>query len=75
MSGLSDPETGIVYTETMVWAPPAAYAQDAPYQLAIIIDPSGGRITGRITGDRTAIGDRVVFVERRDSVPYFRLAR
>jgi uncharacterized OB-fold protein len=67
---------GIVYTETVVYAPPEQYAADAPYQLAIIDVASGGRATVRILGkeqrDRAAIGDRVVFVEERDGVLFYR---
>ena len=32
----------------------------------------GGRVTGRVLGDRVAIDDRVVEVEVRDGIPYFR---
>jgi uncharacterized OB-fold protein len=64
--------TGTVYTETVVWSPPAAYVNDAPYQLAIIGRNEGGRVTGRILGDRVQIGDAVELVEERDGVPYFR---
>ena len=61
-----------VYTETVVWSPPAAYVNDAPYQLAIVDREEGGRVTGRILGDRVHIGDDVELVEDRDGVPYFR---
>ena len=64
--------SGTVYTETVVWSPPAAYVNDAPYQLAIIEREEGGRVTGRILGDRVQIGDKVDLVEERDGVPYFR---
>ncbi len=67
---------GVVYTETVVHAPPPQYAADAPYQLAMIDLQSGERLTARIlageTNDRVAIGDRVEFVEERDGVSYFR---
>jgi hypothetical protein len=33
---------------------------------------SGGRLTARISGERAGIGDRVVFVEERDGVAYYR---
>ena len=69
---------GIVYTETVVFAPPEQYASDAPYQLAIIDLESGGRLTVRIlasdVNDRARIGDKVVFVEERDGVSYYRKA-
>ena len=64
--------SGTVYTETVVWSPPAAYVNDAPYQLAIVVRDGGGRVTGRILGDRVQIGDQVDLVEERDGVPYFR---
>jgi uncharacterized OB-fold protein len=64
--------SGTVYTETVVWSPPAAYVNDAPYQLAIVEREEGGRVTGRILGDRVQIGDKVDLVEDRDGVPYFR---
>ena len=63
---------GTVYTETVVYSAPEAYVNDAPYQLAIIQLENGRRLTGRIDGDRAAIGDRVHFVEFRSNVPYFR---
>ncbi len=63
---------GTVYTETVVYSAPEAFVQDAPYQIAIVALKAGGRVTGRILGDRVAIDDRVVEVERRDGVPYFR---
>jgi uncharacterized OB-fold protein len=67
---------GLVYTETIVHSPPEKYAADAPYQLAIIDLDRGGRTTVRILGksleERARIGDRVVFVEERDGVAYYR---
>jgi uncharacterized OB-fold protein len=68
------PGPGEVYTETVVWSPPEAYVNDVPYQLAIVALAKGGRLTGRILGDRVQIGDKVDFVEYRDTVPYFRKA-
>lgn len=66
---------GIVYTETIVHSPPERYAADAPYQLAIIELERGERLTVRILGkevqERAHIGDRVLFVEERDGVPYY----
>ena len=67
---------GIVYTETIVHSPPEQFAADAPYQLAIIDLETGGRTTVRVLGkeetDRVKIGDRVVFVEEKDGVAYYR---
>ncbi|MGD0620461.1 MAG: OB-fold domain-containing protein [Bryobacteraceae bacterium] len=64
-------KNGTVYTETVVWSPPERYVNDAPYQIAIV-DLGDKRVTGRVLGDRVAIGDAVEFVELRDEVPYFR---
>lgn len=67
---------GVVYTETIVYSPPEQYAADVPYQLAIIDLDHGGRTTVRILGkephERAHIGDRVVFVEERNGVSYYR---
>jgi uncharacterized OB-fold protein len=67
---------GIVYTETIVHSPPEQYAADAPYQLAIIDLDAGGRTTVRVLGkqpdERAHIGDRVLFVEERNGVAYYR---
>ena len=66
---------GIVYTETIVHAPPEQFAADAPYQLAIVDLDAGGRMTVRVLGkagnDRAHIGDRVKFVEERNGVAYY----
>ena len=64
--------SGTVYTETVVHAAPEAFVKDAPYQTAIVTLDGGGRITGRILGERVAIDDRVVETEIRDGVPFFR---
>lgn len=74
----SEAGDGTVYTETIVHSPPEQYAADAPYQLAILDLDEGGRLTVRILGkepeERAHIGDRVVFVEQRDGVRYYRKA-
>lgn len=62
---------GVIYTETIVHAAPEQYAADAPYQLAIIERDGGGRITARVL-DRAQIGERVMFVEERGGVAYYR---
>ncbi len=66
--------TGSVYTETVIYSAPEAFTRDAPYQTAIITLDNGGRVTGRISGDRVRIDDRVVEVEEREGVPFFRKA-
>lgn len=64
--------TGTVYTEAVVHSAPGPFLSEAPYQTAIVSLDEGGRITGRILGDRVKIDDRVMLVETRDGVPYFR---
>jgi uncharacterized OB-fold protein len=63
--------TGVVYTETVIYSAPEAFASEAPYQTAIVSLDGGSRVTGRILGDRVQIDDRVVQVEDRGGVPYF----
>ena len=64
--------TGVIYTETVVYAAPAEFVADAPYQLAIVSLESGGRLTTRIAGERVKIGDKVELVETRDGIEFFR---
>ena len=65
---------GTVYTQTVIHAAPERFVKEAPYQTAIVTLDGGGRITARISGDRVAIDDRVIEVEPRDGVPFFRKA-
>ncbi len=65
------PGNGVVYTETVVHAAPQALIEDVPYQIAIVTLDAGGRLTGRIAGERVVIGDLVDFTEFRNGVPYF----
>jgi uncharacterized OB-fold protein len=65
-------EMGTVYTETVVYSAAPAFAAEVPYQTAIVALDSGGRVTGRILGERVSIDDRVVRVEMRGGVPFFR---
>ncbi len=69
---------GTVYTETIVHSPPEQFAADAPYQIAIVDVEGGVRTTVRVLGkeprERARIGDRVVFIEERDGVSYYRKA-
>jgi uncharacterized OB-fold protein len=64
--------TGSVYTETVVHAAPEQFVADAPYQLVIVSLDGGGRLTGRVLGDRVRIGDPVELAEERNHVPFFR---
>ena len=75
--------SGTVYTETVIYSAPEAFANDVPYQTAIISlegGPASGRVTARILGDRVVIGDRVVETEPAErntlmaGVPFFRKA-
>jgi hypothetical protein len=65
---------GTVYTETLIYSAPEAFANDVPYQTAIVSLDGGGRVTGRIVGERVVIDDRVVEVEDRNGVPFFKKA-
>ena len=69
---MNNPGSGTVYTETLVYSPTPQFANDVPYQLAIVELAEGRRLTGRIDGERAAIGDRVDFSEFRNDVPFFR---
>jgi uncharacterized OB-fold protein len=68
---MQNPGNGIVYTETIVHSPPEQFVNDVPYQLVIVSLAQGGRLTGRIAGDRVAVGDPVAFLEDRNGIPYF----
>jgi len=65
---------GVIYTETVVFAPPEQFAADAPYQLAIVALENGKRLTARILGDRVSIGDAVELAENRNNIRFFRKA-
>jgi uncharacterized OB-fold protein len=67
-------KNGVVYTETVVHAPPEQFVADAPYQLAIVSLEEGGRLTARIDGERVVIGDRVDFIEDRNGISFYRKA-
>ncbi len=71
-------KTGIVYTETVVHAAPAAFADEAPYQVAIVKLDDGSSVTARIiaerVGDRVRIGDVVSECEPLHNAPAFRKA-
>jgi uncharacterized OB-fold protein len=61
-----------VYSETVVHSAPERYAAEAPYQIAIVDQDHGSRLTVRIVGaHRVGIGDRVTLVEERDGVAYY----
>jgi uncharacterized OB-fold protein len=63
--------SGTVYTETVIYSAPEAFAAEAPYQTAIVTLDAGGRVTARIAGERVQIGDRVNETESRNGVPFF----
>jgi uncharacterized OB-fold protein len=65
---------GTVYTETVIWSAPEAFAADVPYQTAIVALDGGGRVTVRVLGNRVAIGERVREAEARDGIPFFQKA-
>jgi uncharacterized OB-fold protein len=56
-----------VYTETVIHG-------GEPYQIAIVTREDGSRVTGRVDGERVAIGDEVIEAETRDGVVHFRKA-
>jgi uncharacterized OB-fold protein len=67
---------GTVYTETVVHLAPERFAADVPYQVIIVsLDSHQGaeadRITARISGDRVAIGDRVIEIDSQNGIPFF----
>jgi uncharacterized OB-fold protein len=62
---------GVIYTETVVFAPPVQFAADAPYQLVIVALEDGKRLTARVLGERVAIGDAVELAESRNGIPFF----
>ena len=66
--------SGTVSTETVIYSAPEAFMKDAPYQTVIVSLNGGGRVTGRVIGERVAIDERVAEVAERDGVPYFRKA-
>ena len=72
MSNAMSDATGTIYTETVIYSATEAFAADVPYQTAIVALDSGGRVMGRIVGERVRIDDRVARMEIRDGVPFFR---
>jgi len=65
-------KSGTIYTETVIYSAPEAFTREAPYQTAIVTLADDDRLSVRIEGERVAIGDRVVEVEERAGVPFFR---
>lgn len=63
----------VVYTETVVHAAPARFADEAPYQIAIVETAAGERKTVRIAGEEPVrIGDQVIFAGYHDGFPVYR---
>lgn len=69
------PRTGRVVSHTEVRVPPAAFADEAPYTVAVVELDSGARLTGRVDApyDAVAIEDRVSLAVR-DPTPGLRKA-
>lgn len=69
---------GTVYTETIVHAAPAAFADEAPYQVVIVELKDGGKVTARFIADRpgewAVIGDALIETEACHEAPAFRKA-
>lgn len=63
---------GTVYSETVIHAAPREFVGEAPYQLVMVTLDGGGRVTGRVTGERVKIDDRVEAAEEKNGIPYFR---
>lgn len=63
---------GTVYTETVIHVAPEAFVHEAPYQMVIVDLESGVRVTGRVDGERVAIGDRVEESVMHNGVRFFR---
>ena len=62
-----------VYSETLVWSPPAELAALAPYQLLLVEQEEGPRLMGRAApGERLEIGDNVTVDSVVDGVSLFR---
>lgn len=65
-----------VYSETLVWSPPAELAELAPYQLVLATGEDGTRTLGRMAaGERVAIGDTVTLEAVVDGVTIFRKSK
>ena len=63
----------IVYSETLVWSPPAKLAELGPYQLVLVDQENGPRLFGRtVAGQRVEIGDNVALDSVVDGVSLFR---
>jgi hypothetical protein len=62
-----------VYSETLVWSPPAELADLAPYQLILVEQTDGPRLLGRTApGERVEIGDNVTLDSVVDGTSIFR---
>ena len=62
-----------VYSETLVWSPPAELAALAPYQLLLVEQEAGRRLIGRaVPGERLEIGDNVTVDSVVEGVSLFR---
>jgi len=50
---------------------PLAFAQDVPYQVAIVEFEDGSRVTARIDGRPVKIGDHVVETRQENGICFF----
>ena len=66
--------TGTIYTDTIVHLAPERFQADVPYQVVIVTLDTGGRITARIEGGNVVIDDKVIEVESREGIPFFKKA-
>jgi len=64
--------TGQIYTETVVHLAHERFADDVPYQVAIVKLANGESITARIEGERVTIDDRVIETGVRDGISFFK---
>jgi hypothetical protein len=62
-----------VYSETIVWSPPAELADLAPYQLVLVDQEGGPRLIGRAApGEHIQIGDNVALDSVANGTSIFR---
>ena len=78
LNGCEVPGEGVLYTYSTVYAPLAAFEDDAPYTLAIVELLDGVRVTGRVVGaepGELAVGMELETVEKKGGSYLFRPKR